>query len=70
MDEKQPPPSAKSVDVKAPKENDGKGNDGGKRPPKKCASKTTKIQRMYRFFNFYIDIVFQIVTYYSNLETV
>ena len=33
--EKQPPPRAKTVDEKTPKEKDGKGNDGRKRPPKK-----------------------------------
>ena len=62
VEEKQPVPNAKTVDVKALKEKDSKGDDGGKPFPKKGATKTTKVQNIYRFLNFDIDIVFEIVT--------
>jgi hypothetical protein len=35
VEEKQPPPRAKTIGVKALKDKDGKGDDGGKRPPRK-----------------------------------
>lgn len=66
VEEKQPPPRAKTVDVKALKEKDCKGDDGGKRPPKKGAAKCTKVQNVYRNHNFDIDIVPKIVTNYSH----
>ena len=42
VEEKQPPPTAKTSDVKALKEKDGKGDDGGKPKPKKGATKCPK----------------------------
>lgn len=62
VEEKQPLPRAKAVDVKALKEKDSKGDDGGKGPPKKGATKTTKVQSIYRFLGFHVDIVLEIVT--------
>ena len=47
VEEKQLPPRAKTSGVKALKENDGKGDDGGKPKPKKCATKCRKVQSVY-----------------------
>ena len=47
VEEKQLPPRAKTFDVKALKEKDGKWDDGGIRPLKKGAAKCPKIQSVY-----------------------
>ena len=47
VEEKQPPLRAKTCDVKALKEKDGKGDDGGKPKPKKGAAKCPKVQSIY-----------------------
>ena len=44
VEEKQLFPRAKTCDVKALKENDGEGDDGGKPKPKKGAAKCPKVQ--------------------------
>ena len=62
VEEKQPLPRAKAVDVKGLKEKDSKRDDGGKQPPKKGATKTTKVQSIYLLLSFYKDIVLKIVT--------
>ena len=52
VEEKQPPPRAKTGDVKAPKEKDGKGDDAGKCPPKKGAAKPQRYKVSITFSNF------------------
>jgi hypothetical protein len=47
VEKKQLPPRAKTGDVKALKEKDGKGDDGGKPKPKKGAAKCPKVQSVY-----------------------
>ena len=62
VEEKQPLPRAKAIDVKGLKEKDIKRDDGGKQPPKKGATKTMKVQSIYLLLSFYKDIVLKIVT--------